>query len=74
MDWGSGLNLKYLDTFEGLGPTWDQLQSSPHLFYKVLPGKQSIPLGWVTLPATFEDGGNYHTETLVFEVVEFSGP
>jgi hypothetical protein len=32
MDGGSGLNLKYLDTFEGLGLTQDQLQSSPHPF------------------------------------------
>jgi hypothetical protein len=26
---GSGLNLMYLDTFEGLGLTHDQLQNSP---------------------------------------------
>jgi hypothetical protein len=25
MDGGSGLNLMYLETFEGLGLTWDQL-------------------------------------------------
>jgi hypothetical protein len=39
MDGGSYLNLMYLDTFEGLGLTWDQLQSSPHPFYGVVPGK-----------------------------------
>jgi hypothetical protein len=39
MDGGSGLNLMYLDTFKGLGLTWDQLQSSPHPFYRVVLGK-----------------------------------
>jgi hypothetical protein len=49
MDRGSGLNLMYLDTFNGLGLTWDQLQSSPCPFYAVVPCKQSIPLGRVNL-------------------------
>jgi hypothetical protein len=39
----------------------------------VVPGKQSVPLGQVTLPVTFGDASNYRTETLVFEVVDFSG-
>jgi hypothetical protein len=72
MDGGSGLNLMYLDTFEGLGLTRDQLQCSPHSFYGVVSGKQSIPLGWVTLSVTFGDVSNYRTETLAFEVVDFS--
>jgi hypothetical protein len=74
MDGGIGLNLMYLDTFEGLGLTRDQLQSSPHPFYRVVLGKQSVPLGQVTLPVTFGDASTYHTETLTFEVVDFSGP
>jgi hypothetical protein len=74
MDGGSGLNLKYLDTFDGLGLTWDQLQSIPHPFYEVVPGKQSSPLGWVTVSVPFRDASNYRTETLTFKVVNFSGP
>jgi hypothetical protein len=74
MDGGSSLNLMYLDTFERLGLACDQLQSSPHMFYGVVPDKQSVPLGWVTLPVTFGDVSNYRTQTLVFEVVDFSGP
>jgi hypothetical protein len=74
IDGGSGLNLMYLDTFEGLGLTREQLQSNPHPFYGVVPGKESIPLGWVTLPITFRDASNNCTETLVFEVVDFSEP
>jgi hypothetical protein len=64
----------YLDTFEGLGLTRDQLHSNSHPFYRVVPDEQSIPLGWVTLPVTFGDMSNYHTETLVFEVVNFFVP
>jgi hypothetical protein len=74
MDGGSGLNLMYLDTFEGLGLTHDQLQSSPHPFYGVVLGKQFVFLGQVILPVTFRDASNYRTETLAFEVVGFSGP
>jgi hypothetical protein len=36
MDGGSGLNLLYLNTFEGIGLTWYQLQSSSHPFYGVV--------------------------------------
>jgi hypothetical protein len=71
---GSGLNLLYLDTFEGLGLTRDQLQSRTHPFNGVVPGKQSVPLGRVTLPVTFRDVSNYRTETLVIEVANFSRP
>jgi hypothetical protein len=74
MDGGSDLNLMYLDTFKGLGLTRDKLQSSPHLFYRVVPGKQSVPLGRVTLPVTFGDASNYRTDMLAFEVVDYSVP
>jgi hypothetical protein len=36
MNAGSGLNLMFLDTFEGLGLTQDQLKISPHPFYGVV--------------------------------------
>jgi hypothetical protein len=74
MDGGSGLNLMYLNTFEGLGLTQDQLQRSSHSFYGVVLGKQSIPLGWVTLLITFGNMSNYCTKMLTFEVLNFSGP
>jgi hypothetical protein len=52
MDGGNGINLMYLDTFEGSGLTQDQLQSSPHLFFGVVLGMRSIPLGQVTFLVT----------------------
>jgi hypothetical protein len=73
MDGGNSLNLMYLNTFEGLGLTQDQLQSNPHRFYGVVLGKQSVPLGRVTLLITFRNTSNFHTEMLTFEVVNFSG-
>jgi hypothetical protein len=74
MDGGSDLNLMYLNTFEGLGLTPDQLQGSPHPFHGVVLGKQSVPLRQVTLPVTFGDASNYRTEMLMFELVDFFGP
>jgi hypothetical protein len=40
----------------------------------VVLSKQSIPLGQISLHVTFGDASNYHTKTLTFEVVNFSGP
>jgi hypothetical protein len=74
MDGGSGLNLMNLDTYKGLWLTPDQLQSSPHPFYAVVLGKQSVPLRQVTLLVPFGDPSNYHTEMIAFEVVDFSRP
>jgi hypothetical protein len=74
MDGGSGLNLMYLDTFEGLGLACDQLQNSSHPFYGVILGKQSGPLGRVNPSVTIRDASNYRNETHVFEVVDIFGP
>jgi hypothetical protein len=63
MDGGNGINLMYLNTFKGLGLTWDQLKSSPHPFYKMVPNKQFIPLEQITLLDTFGDASNYHTKS-----------
>jgi hypothetical protein len=40
----------------------------------VVLGKQSVPLRQVTLLVPFGDPGNYHTEMIAFEVVDFSRP
>jgi hypothetical protein len=34
-------------------------------------GLTRVPVGRVTLPVTFRDANNYHTEMLAFEVVDF---
>jgi hypothetical protein len=48
MDGHRGLNLMYLDTFDGLGLSRFQLKVSPHPFYRVVPGKAVHP-PWVDL-------------------------
>jgi hypothetical protein len=74
MNGDSGLKFMYLDAFEGLGLTRDQLKSNPHTSYGVVLGKQSILLGQVALPVTFRDTSNYRTEALTFKVVDFFVP
>jgi hypothetical protein len=74
MDGGSGLNLTYHNTFEGLGLGQDLLKNSLHPFYRVVLSMQFIPLGQINLSATFRDASNYRTKTLTFDVVDFSGP
>jgi hypothetical protein len=74
MDGSSGLNHMYLDTIKRLGLAQDQLKNSPHPFYRVVLGKQSIPLRQINFPVTFGDTSNNRTETLTFEVVDFSRP
>jgi hypothetical protein len=74
MDGCNGLNLMYLNAFEGLGLAQDQLKNSPHPFYVPVSGKQSIPLGQINLSVIFRDASNYCPETLTFEVVDFSRP
>jgi hypothetical protein len=59
---------RHIQRIGGLNPirlTLDKLLSSTHPFYGVVPGKHSVPLGWVTLPVTFGDATNYRTEMLM---------
>jgi hypothetical protein len=58
MDGGSGLDLMYLDIVKGVGLTQDQLQSSPHPLYGVVPNKQLVPLKKIALCVTFGDASN----------------
>jgi hypothetical protein len=42
-------------------------------FHGVIPEIKALSLGQIDLPVTFGDMWNFRTETLTFEVVEFSG-
>ncbi|KAF8670522.1 hypothetical protein HU200_050542 [Digitaria exilis] len=64
MDGEGSLNILYASTLDALG--W-----AP--FYGVVPGKEAIPLGQITLPVPFGDRDNFYTEMLCFEVVDFDG-
>jgi hypothetical protein len=71
MDGGNGLNLMYLNTFEGSGLGRHLLKTKPHPFCGVVLVKQSIHHEQINLPITFRDASNYRIETLAFEVAEF---
>jgi hypothetical protein len=49
------------------------LRPSTAPFHGVIPGIEALPLGQIDLLVTFEDVRNFHTETITFEVVGFSG-
>jgi hypothetical protein len=73
MDWGSGLNIIYMSTLNNMGIQRPQLHPSSTPFHGVVPGMEAVPLGQINLPVTFGDEGNFHKETLTFEVVGFPG-
>jgi hypothetical protein len=45
MDGGSGLNIMYVETFNGLGITRSVLWSSSAPFHGIVPGHETYPLG-----------------------------
>jgi hypothetical protein len=73
MDGGSGINVLYVSTLDTMGIPWSALRPSKAPCHGVVPGIEALPLGQIDLPVTFGDVQNFHTETLTFEVVGFSG-
>jgi hypothetical protein len=69
MDGASGLNIVYMSTLESMGIQRSQLHPSSTPFHGVVPGMEVVPLGRIDLLVTFGDEGNFHKETLTFEVV-----
>jgi hypothetical protein len=73
MDGGCGINVLYVSTLVEMGIPRSALRSLTAPFHGVVPGIEALPLGQIDLPVTFGDVQNFCTETLTFEVVEFSG-
>jgi hypothetical protein len=73
MDGGSGLNLLYTRTLDAMGIPRSFIRPSKSPFFGIVPGVQEIPLGQIDLPVTFGDAGNFRTEIVTFEVVDFEG-
>jgi len=71
MDGGSGLNILYAETLEGMGIPISKLSESNMQFHGVIPGKKANSLGQITLDVVFSDSKNYRKEKLTFEVVDF---
>jgi hypothetical protein len=71
MDGGSGLNIMYVETFDGLGIARSALRPSSASFHGIISGHQAYPFGRTTLPVTLRDHANFRIERLQFEVVDF---
>jgi hypothetical protein len=74
MDGGSGINILYKGAFEKLNNEASKLRPSHSPFHGIVPRRQVMPLGTITLSVTFGDQVHYRKETLSFEVVDFEGP
>ena len=72
MDGASGLNLLYAETYDAMGLPRAAIRPSSAPFHGVIPGLQAVPLGKVDLPMTFVGQANYYTETLTFEIADFT--
>ncbi|XP_066341510.1 uncharacterized protein [Miscanthus floridulus] len=71
MDRGSGLNLLYASTLDRMGILWSSLCPSKAPFYRIIPGKEAVPLECIQLNVTFGQLNNFCKEPLTFEVVDF---
>ena len=71
IDGGSALNIIFAKTLEDMGFDMTKLDPSDQAFYGIILGAGSTPVGKVTLPVTFGTRDNYHTESIIFEVVPF---
>ena len=72
IDGGTGLNVLFVDTFDNLQVSYDQLQPTKP-FLGVTDGS-TTPIGQVRLPVTFGERKNYHTELIDFDVVHIRLP
>ncbi|XP_066392836.1 uncharacterized protein [Miscanthus floridulus] len=71
MDEGSGLNIMYTKTLDGMGIDRSHIQPTRAPFHDIVLGKQAIPIGQIGLLVTFGNPSNYRMKTLTFEVVRF---
>jgi hypothetical protein len=63
----------YASTLDDMGISRSALRPSTAPFHRVVSGMEELPIGHIDLPVTFGDVQNFHTKTLTFEVVGFSG-
>src|SRR6266536_828379 len=71
MDGGSGMNILYAETLQGMGIPMSKLSESNMQFHGVILGKKARSLGQIALDVVFGDSKNYRKEKLTFEVVDF---
>ena len=53
MDGGNSINILYASTLNKMGIPWSSLRPSKAPFYRIVPGKEAVPLGHIRLSVTF---------------------
>jgi hypothetical protein len=71
IDGGSSLNIIFTKTLCKMEFDFSKMTACDELFYGVVPGKATYPIGRVCVPVTFGTEENFHTEYLTFEVADF---
>jgi hypothetical protein len=63
IDGGAGLNIIFSETLRKMGLNLAGLITPTGVpFYGIVPGKDAMPLGQITLPVTFGTPTNYQIE------------
>ena len=66
------MNLIFMNTITKMGlDIFDKMKPSKTLFYCIVPGNASFPIGTVVLLVTFGTPDNYRIELIKFEVTGF---
>jgi hypothetical protein len=69
---GARLNIIFLETLRKMRLEFTGMITPTSVpFYGIVPGKEAMPLGQITLPVTFGTPSNYRTEFIEFEVAYF---
>jgi hypothetical protein len=71
MDGGSSINILYLNTFRCLQLPESMIEPTRCTFHGIVPGRMAFPISKVTLPVAFGTPQNYHSERIIFDLVNF---
>ena len=71
MDEGSGINIIFSQTLREMCIPLSVLKASDTTFHGIVPGKEILPLGKISLDVVFGHESNFRKEKLNFEVVDW---
>ena len=71
MDGGSRINIIFADTLRKMNRSVENLPGSDITFHGIVPGKAVLPLGTLQLQVVFGEPGNFRSEKVDFEVVDW---
>ncbi|XP_066361087.1 uncharacterized protein [Miscanthus floridulus] len=71
IDGGNALNILFAAALTELGLTKDDLVHVDSLFWGIIPGRTTQPLGQITLPVQFGSADHFRTKYMNFFVADF---